>query len=218
MRELVLVRKLNLKLVLASDVLYLNVRIQSKTQCPRGTLERLWKRLALSCLRLIIDRKERGEIFCLTDRQFLINNFLGKLDPSLRRRNGEYGPSMTSSDQPILNELLNLFRKVKEPQRVRHSGARFRDKFSDFILGERALLDELLIATGLFQRAEVRPLEVLDQCKLEDLCIRDLLDDHRHLFKARKLSRLIPSLSSHYLVLSALLPNEERLKYSVLLD
>ena len=125
---------------------------------------------------------------------------------------------MTSSDQPILNELLNLFRKVEEPQRVRHSGARFRDKFGNFVLGERALLDELLIATGLFQRAEVRPLEVIDQCKLEDLCIRDLLDDHRHLFKARKLRRLIPSLSSYYLVLSALLPNEERLKYSVLLD
>ena len=76
---------------------------------------------------------------------------------------------------------------------------------------EVILLDQLLISLRLFDWVEVRPLEVLDEGKLEHVLIRDLLDVDRNLLQASKLCSLIPTLSGNDLVASALLANENGL-------
>lgn len=114
MRELLVISKLYLQLILATDVLNLNVCVQRHTKRSSCAPEGRRKRLSLAHYSLFIDRKEWGKVFCLTDRQLLVNNLLGELHTSLGARHSKDCPSVAGSYQTVLNELLNLFRKIKE--------------------------------------------------------------------------------------------------------
>lgn len=113
MRKLLVVSKLDFQLVLPTYILDLDVGVQSHSKCSRCSLKGSRKRLALSYNRLFIDRKEWGKVFCLSNRQFLIHNFLSQLNATLRARNSQNSSGMASCNQSILNELLDLFRKIK---------------------------------------------------------------------------------------------------------
>ena len=85
-------------------------------------------------------------------------------------------------------------------------------------MSKRPLLDELLISARLFKRTQVSSLKVLNEGKFKDLCIRDVFDNYRNFFKARKLCSLVPTLTRNDLVLCSLLSNKKGLKNTILLN
>jgi hypothetical protein len=69
-------------------------------------------------------------------------------------------------------------------------------------LGQAEIVHQLAVGSGLFQRIEVSPLDVLYQCQFQHLLGCGLLDDDRHPGQAGHLGRFPSPLSNDDLILS----------------
>ncbi len=209
--------ELNLNLILASDVLDLDLGVQGKLKLLRRPLKGLRSRLALRGL-FTSDRKQRSKSFCLPYRQPLVNDLLCKPQATFVARNGKDCSSMTGSEKTICHKALDSLREVEQTKGIGDSRARLRENPGEFLLGKVFLLDQLLITTGLFDRGKVRPLQILNKSEFKDILVRNLTDDDRDLFKPSKLRSLVPSLTSNNLIVVANLANQQRLQHTILLN
>ena len=75
---------------------------------------------------------------------------------------------------------LHLVREREQPDRVGDGAAAAPDARGDRLLRQVELVGEAAEGEGLFQRAEVLALQVLDQRQLEQRLGRRFLDDDRH--------------------------------------
>ena len=85
-----------------------------------------------------------------------------------------------------------------------------------FAIAERDL--DSLVSLCFLDGAQIRALQVLDECQLEDLVIADLTYQNRHLAETCKLGGLIASLARHNLVARTLSPYQDGLQDAVLPD
>jgi hypothetical protein len=66
---------------------------------------------------------------------------------------------------------------VEQPHRVGDGRPGPADASGDLLLGHLELVGELAVGTRLLHRVEIRPLDVLDQGKLELVPVRELAND-----------------------------------------
>ena len=79
----------------------------------------------------------------------------------------------------VFNQLCHRLAEVQQTQGVGHGGAGFADTGGGVLLGQAIVVDELLIAAGLFHRVQVFPLQILHQRKLRDAAVVRLQDPDR---------------------------------------
>src|SRR5690606_19147535 len=72
--------------------------------------------------------------------------------------------------------------------------------FRSFPLGEAKLFNQSLVGSGLFQKVQVLPLQVLDQGQFGQLLVANGPDDGRDVLPAQGFGCLQPPLPSHQLV------------------
>ena len=125
---------------------------------------------------------------------------------------------MTGGEKTIRHKALDDLWEVEETKGVSDGRARLRENLREFLLGKILLLDQLLIATSLFDRGKVRPLQILDKSKLKDILVRNLSNNNRNLFETSKLGSLIPTLASDDFVVVANFANQKRLKDTILFN
>ena len=116
-RELFLVFKLNLDLILSTRALHTHVGIKNLTKHAGSLFKRLRRRRP-RCLRCLSGRKQRSKIFCRSYGKALCNNLLCKSNSSVLIGNCKNRTRMTSSKFAVKNHLLNNFREIEKAQRV----------------------------------------------------------------------------------------------------
>ena len=116
-RELFLVFKLNLNLILSTRALHTHVGIKYLTKHAGSLFKRL-RRCRPRRLRCLSGRKQRSEIFCRSYGKALCNNLLCKSNSSVLIGNCKNSTRMTSSKFALKNHLLNNFREIEKAQRV----------------------------------------------------------------------------------------------------
>ena len=116
-RELFLVFKLNLNLILSTRALHTHVSIKNLTKHAGSLFKRLRRRRPRS-LRCLSGRKQRSKIFCRSYGKALCNNLLSKSNSCILIGNCKNRTCMTSSKFALKNHLLNNFREIEKAQRV----------------------------------------------------------------------------------------------------
>ena len=116
-RELFLVFKLNLNLILSTRALHTHVGIKYLTK-HTGSLFKGLRRCRPWRLRCLSGRKQRSKIFCRSYGKALCNNFLCKSNTRVLIGNCKNRTCMTSSKFALKNHLLNYFGKIEKTQRV----------------------------------------------------------------------------------------------------
>ena len=86
---------------------------------------------------------------------------------------------MPSADHLRRHLLLYRRRKLQQTQRVRYLRTRPRDPLRKFVLGRSEIGHELLICARLFERIELRTMQVLQQGIAEQIPVLGLSDDGR---------------------------------------
>ena len=112
-RELFLVFKLNLNLILSTRALHTHVSIKYLTKHTGGLFKRLRRRRSRR-LRCLSGRKQRSKIFCRSYRKTLCNNFLCKSNSRVLIGNCKNCTCMTSSKFALKNHLLNNFGEIEK--------------------------------------------------------------------------------------------------------
>src|SRR5207237_5090395 len=77
-------------------------------------------------------------------------------------RGAEEGAGMSHSQRPLLQVPLARRRQLQEPERVRDRRSALADPARDLVMGEREVLDQLLVRGGFLERIELLALHVLD--------------------------------------------------------
>ena len=116
-RELFLVFKLNLDLILSTRALHTHVGIKHLTKYTRSLFKRL-RRCRPRRLRCLSGRKQWSKIFCRSYGKALRNNLLRKSNSSFLIGNCKNRSCVTSSKLTLKNHLLNNFREIEKAQRV----------------------------------------------------------------------------------------------------
>ena len=70
-------------------------------------------------------------------------------------------------ERAVLQRALDRRRQLQQPQRVGDRGPALADPGRDLVVGEREVLDELLVGGGLLERVELLAVDVLDERLLE---------------------------------------------------
>lgn len=124
------------------------------------------------------------------------------------------GGQYARSDPP-----LNLCREIQQPDRVGDLGPAAADPPSEFLVRGPELLQQLLVRGRLFQRVQVRPVDVLQQRVPQHRIVAGVPDDRRDDLPADRLRRAPPPLAHDELVLIAVeAPYDDRLEKADLLD
>ena len=96
------------------------------------------------------------------DREVLGDGPLGELLLERAVGRAEQRAGVAHRSVPLLEEPLDRRRELQEPQGVRDRGAALADPGRDVVVGEREVLDELLVGRRLLERVELLALDVLD--------------------------------------------------------
>ena len=185
-RELFLVFKLNLDLILSTRALHTHVGIKYLAKHTGGLFKRLRRRRPWR-LRCLSGRKQRSKIFCRPDGKTLSDNLLGKSNSSILIGNCKNRTRMTSSQLALKNHLLNNLGEIKESKRVSYCRARLAHCLRQCLLGHTASIDELAIALSLFDGIQIRTLKVFDKSKSQHFFIINIFNDDRQFLKTSKL-------------------------------
>ena len=116
-RELFLVFKLNLNLILSTRALHTHVGIKYLAKHTGSLFKRL-RRCRPRRLRRLSGRKQWSKIFCRSYGKALCNNLFCKSNSSILIGNCKNRTCMTSSKFTLKNHLLNYFREIKKAQRI----------------------------------------------------------------------------------------------------
>ena len=216
-RELFLVFKLNLNLILSTQALHTHVGIKNLTKHAGSLFKRL-RRCRPRSLRCLSGRKQRSKIFCRSYGKALCNNLLSKSNSSILIGNCKNRTCMTCSKFTLKNHLLNNFGEIEKAQRVCNCRARLANSLRQCLLGHTAGINELAIALSLFDGIQIRTLKVFDKSKSQHLFIINIFNDDRQLLKTSKLRRLITTLTSDDLIAVSMLANQKRLQNTMFLD
>ena len=107
---------------------------------------------------------------------------------------------MTGGERPVLHQLQNGRAEAQQAQRVCDRGAGFAHAGRRLLLRHFIGAHELLIAERLFDRVEVRALQVFDERELHRLLVVGLDDDDRHVGKPREPRRAPAALAGDDLI------------------
>src|SRR5262245_25656575 len=125
---------------------------------------------------------------------------------------------MTLAD-PFLDErFLHARVEVEQPQGVRDRRLRAANPARDLVVGEAELGDQGPVRGRGLDRAEVGPLEVLDQGHLELVAVGELSDHGRDPVEPGESSGTEATLAGDELVAVERLRHEDRLQHAVLAD
>ena len=116
-RELFLVFKLNLNLILSTRAFHAHVGIKYLTKYTRSLFKRL-RRCRPRRLRRLSGRKQWSKIFCRSYGKALCNNLLCKSNSRVLIGNCKNRTRMSSSKFTLKNHLLNYFGEIEKAQRV----------------------------------------------------------------------------------------------------
>ena len=107
---------------------------------------------------------------------------------------------MTGGERPVLHQLQNGRAEAQQTQRVCDRRAGFAHAGRRLLLRHFIGAHELLIAERLFDRVEVRALQVFDERELHRLLVIGLDDDDRHVGKPREPRRAPAALAGDDLI------------------
>jgi hypothetical protein len=124
-------------------------------------------------------------LFNLTHSQALFDDFVREARNLVGILEAEQDFRVAHREMPCLKEFSHGLRQLKKSQHVRDRRAVLSDRFSDLLLSQPKLPRQLMISFSFFDRIEVSPLKVFDECQGEDRLVVDLLDDGRYLFPAK---------------------------------
>ena len=114
---------------------------------------------------------------------------------------------------------LDRRRQVQQPYRVRDLRPAPADASRQFLVRRAELLEQLLVRRRLFQRVEVRPVDVLEQRVAQHRIVAGVADDRRDRFLADRLRRTPAALTHDQLVPAvAEVAYDDRLEEADLLD
>src|SRR6478609_9854313 len=85
--------------------------------------------------------------------------------------------SVSSRDVPLLDHLSYRRWQRKHAKQVRDGGSILTNGIRDLLLCELELLDQALISLGLFQRIEIRPLQILNESKRKHRSVVEIAND-----------------------------------------
>jgi hypothetical protein len=106
-------------------------------------------------------------------------------------------------------------RKLKKAQCIRDSRSIFGDGLCDLLLCKSEFIDEALITFGLFDRIEVRPLEVLNERYRQERLVLDRTHKCRNRFPAQFCGGSESALTSDKFVSLSARSDEDWLKKTV---
>src|SRR5260221_6427740 len=104
-------------------------------------------------------------------------------------------PRVTCGKLSRADRRLDELGQLQEPQRVGHVTAALAHHLRNLVLMVFELVNERLVACGLFQRIEVLALDVFHDGELERLDVADVENNHRNIMQACALRGLPPSLA-----------------------
>ena len=84
---------------------------------------------------------------------------------------------MAHAERAVLQAPLDRRRELQQPQRVRDRRPALADTGRDLVVGEREILDQLLIRGGFLERVQLLALDVLDDGVLQH---RGVVGDPHH--------------------------------------
>ena len=125
---------------------------------------------------------------------------------------------MAGIERPRVEQLPHLARQAEETQRVRHRGAVAAHLARDLFLGEPQLLLQAMEGLGLFERAQLLALDVLDQGQLEQAVVGHVTHDDRDRGQACLLGGAPAPLAGDDLEPGAQAAHEDRLHHPALAD
>ena len=107
---------------------------------------------------------------------------------------------MSGRQLALLHQRLHGFRQLQQTQHVGEMTATLADHFRQALLCVLKPLDQIAIATRLFERIEIGALDILDQRDLEMLLIGQIAHDDGQRMHAGPLRRPPAPLARHDLV------------------
>src|SRR5438876_504539 len=147
-----------------------------------------------------IVRTDRDDLFDGTDRQALGYDPAGQALLRFGSLQAEQGPGVAGTEHARRYPLLDRRRQVQQAQGVAdvRSGAAYLAR--QFLMGSTEIVKELLVRSGLFERIELLPVQVLDQGVPEELVVLGLLDDRADLGQPGSLAGPPPPLAHDELI------------------
>jgi hypothetical protein len=121
---------------------------------------------------------------------------------------------VTNRNDPLAKVVLHCLRKLKNSYEVRYGRSVLSNSSGNLLSVKVELVHEALIATGLFERVQVKALYVLDEGDLKGITIGQFLYKYRHLRESGANRSAESTLTSNDLIPSLPRPNQDRLEYS----
>src|ERR1700761_3297311 len=102
---------------------------------------------------------------------------------------------MAGTDHSCGDALLHGRWQIEEPERVADVRTGPADLLRKLLVRGAEVVEQLLIRSGLFQRIELLPVEVLEQRVAQHVGVRGLPDNRGDVLKARLLGRTPAALA-----------------------
>ena len=112
---------------------------------------------------------------------------------------------MTAGDFAFADHRPHLGRQSQQTQCVRHCRTGLDHALGNLLLRQSELLHQTLITFGFFDRVQVLPLQIFDQCQLHDLVFLSLKHHRRNVFQTCLTCCTPAALTCNDLVVAVLL-------------
>ena len=140
------------------------------------------------------------------------------LERRMLRSESEQRPRMAGGERAALDHLLHLHQEGKHAQKIRDRRPILPHRLGDLLLRQLEFFDQPPIAAGLFDRVEVRALEIFDERQHQHRAVVEVANDRRDLRPAEVGRGAEASLAGDQLERVALSADGYRLKQSARLE
>ena len=144
-----------------------------------------------------------GQRLRLTDRQ--ADHLSGCLYALIRFVYRKDCPRVTAGDFAFADHRPHLVRQSQQTQCVRYRRTGLDHALGHLLLRQSELLHQTLITFGFFDRVQVLPLQIFDQCQLHDLVFLSLKHHRRNVFQTCLTCCTPAALTCNDLVVAVLL-------------
>ena len=164
-------------------------------------------------------RPQRDDLLDRPHRKPLGDDAVGEPVLLLGVVHGQQRPRVPGGEHPGRHPPLHRRREPQQPQRVGHLRTRAPDPVGQLVVGAVEVLQQLVVRRRLFQRVQLRPVQVLQQRVQQQLFVVGRPDDRGDPLQTGLTARPPAALAHDQLIaLRPDLPYDDRLEQADLLD
>src|ERR1017187_855928 len=156
-----------------------------------------------------------GGALGLADAPSLRDGFLRHFPLEFDFGKGTETAGMASGEAALSNQLLDIGRKLEEPEEVDDGGAIFTGALSNLIGVEEEFAAQAVKGNGGFDGVQILALDVLDQGDFEQTVVGDFADNNRHRLIASQFGGTPTALTGDQLIACTRPADHQRLDNAV---